>query len=368
MPLICLDCRYIGPRPSGIGGVVRALVDHLPDLAPDLDFLLLRNPAMTNPLSTAPNIREVTVTASANGPASLWWLPRLVDLRGVDLFHAPANILPAGLVMPAVTTIHDAMWLTRPDLCNPAIWGQVERRFYSHGMRRALRRSAAILTVSEASRSDIIAFAPDCADRIVAALPGVSPGFRPADDGDLAPHPRPYVLTVGQNAPYKNHATAIRGFDLAFPDGTGPDLVLVQRRGPDADALRSLVRATGLGDRVQFLTPVSDDHLAALYRGAIALLHPSFCEGFGMPLAEAMASGCPVITSNLSAMPEVTGGAALLVDPNDPADIAAALRAVATDPTLANQLSDKGRERAKALDWRAFAAANLAVYRSVLAG
>lgn len=366
MPRICLDCRYIGPRPSGIGGVVQALVDHLPTLAPDIDFLFLRHPALRRPLADAANVRESVVRAAANGPVSLWLLPHIVDLRGLDLFHAPANILPAGLAMPSVTTIHDSMWLTRPELCNPRPWGAVERRFYANGMWRALRRSAVILTVSEATRADLAALVPARADRIVAALPGVSPDFRPAVQDPSPAHSRPYVLTVGQNAPYKNHRNAICGFALAFPDAGGPDLLLVQRRGPDGAELRATARSLGVADRVRFLPPVDDERLAALYRGAIALLHPSLCEGFGMPIAEAMASGCPVVTSDRSAMPEVTGGAALLVDPCDPAAIAAALRRLAGEPGLREDLVARGIARASVLDRRHFAAETLAVYRRLL--
>lgn len=367
MPRICLDCRYIGPRPSGIGGVVQALADHLPTLAPDLEFLFLRHPSLKQPLSDAANVSETVVRAASNGPLSLWLLPHLVDLRGVDLFHAPANILPAGLTMASVTTIHDSMWLTHPDLCNPRLWGVVERRFYANGMWRALRRSDAILTVSEATRADLVALVPERATQIVAALPGVAPDFRPAGLGQPPVRPGPYVLTVGQNAPYKNHLNAIRGFALAFPDADGPDLVLVQRRGPDGAALRAMAKSLGLADRVQIMPPVDDDQLAHLYRGAIALLHPSLCEGFGMPIAEAMASGCPVVTSDRSAMPEVTDGAALLVDPCNPAAIAAGLRRLAADPVLARRLSALGIARAAVLDRRRFAAETLAVYRRVLA-
>lgn len=368
MPLICLDCRYIGPRPSGIGGVVQALVDHLPALAPDLDFLFLRHAARDRPLSAAANVRETAVRAASNGPLSLWLLPWLVDLRGVHLFHAPANILPARLPMPSVTTIHDSMWLTSPDLCNPRLWGRVERRFYANGMWRALHRSAAIMTVSQATRADLVALVPQRAGQMVAALPGVSPDFRPVAPAGVPVWPRPYVLTVGQNAPYKNHINALRGFALAFPDAGGPDLLLVQRRGPDAAELHAAAAVLGVAHRVHIMPPIGDDRLAALYRGALALLHPSLCEGFGMPIAEAMASGCPVVTSNCSAMPEVTGGAALLVDPRDPASIADALRRLAVDTALAQTLSELGIRRAGELDRRRFAAETLAVYRRVLAG
>ena len=97
MTVICIDCRYISPRPSGIGKVQQALVDHLPELAPELELLLLKRSDAPQVLSLAGNVREVVVPAAANSPATMWWLPRIAPLSGVDLFHATFNIMPAGL-------------------------------------------------------------------------------------------------------------------------------------------------------------------------------------------------------------------------------------------------------------------------------
>lgn len=371
---IALDCRYLGTRPSGIGEVVAALVRHLPVLAPECEFTFLRSPLGDQPLSNAANVREVVVRAAANGPVTLLHLPLAVDLAGIDLFHAPANILPGGLKMPAITTVHDVMWLTHPHWCNPAPWGRVERHFYGHGIRRALSASALVATVSEASRTEIVRLAPAAADRVIVTPSGVAGDFRPAprDPGALAaigvPPGRRYCLIVGQGAPYKNHEGALRAFALAFAALPDIDLVLVRRRGDTGPALERLARSLGIAERVHFLTVVDRPALVQLYAGAEALLHPSFIEGFGNPLAEAMACGCPVVTSDCSAMPEVTGGAALLADPRDPGALAAALKRVLDDPALAAELRERGLARAAALDWRAFAAANLALYARVLAG
>lgn len=369
---IALDCRYLGPRPSGIAELVAALVRHLPELAPDIEFTFLRNPLRKEPLSNSANVRELVVRAAANGPLTLLNLPLAVDLAGIDLFHAPANILPGGLAMPAITTVHDVMWLTHPHWCNPALWGQVERLFYGVGIRRALARSALVATVSEASRAAIRAIAPRAE---VAVTPsGVAEDFSPGprDDATLArlglPPRQRYVLVVGQGAPYKNHEGALRAFALAFAGRCDMALVLVRRRGGSNAALARLASALGLAERVYFLPVVSRSELVQLYRSAEMLLHPSFIEGFGNPLAEAMACGCPVVTSNCSAMPEVTGRAALLADPHDPGALAAALKRVAEDRALAAELRARGLKRAAALNWRAFAAANLALYRRVLAG
>ena len=372
-PIVGIDCRYISARPSGIGEVVQALVDHAPGLAPDLRFLLLKHPEAPARLSEAENVEEVVVRAAANGPTTMWRLPRVVDLSRLSLFHATFNIMPAGLTMPCVTTIHDVMWAAQPELCRPRFWRGGETWFYQHGIRRALRKAAAIATVSDATRAAIADFAPDAAGRVHVTRSGVSAIFRPLSDpghalSGLGLRPgRRYVLTVGQYAPYKNHEGAIAGFAAAFAGRDDADLVLVQRLDRAADKLRHQAQALGIAPRVHFLSGLSRDQLIALYGSAVALLHPSHCEGFGNPLAEAMACGCPVVTSDRSAMPEVTGGAALLADPRDPAAIGAQLRRVADDPQLAANLSTRGIARAAELSWRGFAEANIALYRRTLA-
>lgn len=371
MSSICIDCRYLGPKPSGIGKVVQALVRFLPELAPDLEFVLLRLAGEPERLSDAPNVREVIVNAKANSPGTMWWLPQLADLSGIDLFHATFNIMPAGLKMPCVTTLHDVMWLTNPELCNPRFSAFLERTFYRHGIRRALRRSTALATVSQASGDAIVKAYPAAEGRVRVTRPGVS-GFRPMPRDPavlarlgLAPGRR-YVLTVGQYAPYKNHEGALRTFAAAFGDRDDIDLVFVQRLHASPASLTALAQEQGVEGRVRVMGRVDDEELAMLYSGAEALLHPSYCEGFGLPLAEAMACGCPVVTSSVSAMPEVVGKAGLLADPHDIAAFAAALRKVVDDPALAATMRADGLARAAELDWRAFAAANLAVYREVL--
>lgn len=175
-----------------------------------------------------------------------------------------------------------------------------------------------------------------------------------------------YVLTVGQHAPYKNHEGAVRAFARAFAARGGIDLVLVQRRSAVPTDLEALIEREGLSGRVHFAAAPTDDDLVTLYCGASALLHPSFCEGYGMPLAEAMACGCPVVTSDRSAMPEVVGTAALLVDPFDVDAIARALGRIVSEPGLAADLRERGIARARQLDWREFAARHIDIYRRLL--
>ncbi|MBD8548157.1 glycosyltransferase [Sphingomonas sp. CFBP 8760] len=372
MTTICIDCRYIGRRYSGIAEVIRGLIDRVPALAPDLRFVLLRSPAHPGPLSTAPNVTERVVPQPANGPATMWWLSRVVDMRGIAVFHAPANIMPAGLHVPCVTTIHDIMWLTNPDWCRTGAQGMVDRLFYGHGIRRAMRSARAIITVSQASADAIIAHDPVAGARTHVALSGVSPRFRPiAPDWialaalGLSPARR-FVLTTGQYAPYKNHEGAIAGFAHAFRDRADIDLVIVQRAGRGSYRLQRLADQLGISDRLRLLTAVSEDILLSLYSAASVFLHPSLCEGFGNPVAEAMACGCPVVTSAVSAMPEVAGGAARLIDPHDPNAIAQALQAVVEDPQVTGAMRAAGLARAADLNWNTVATTTLGVYRQLL--
>src|SRR5690606_24928626 len=213
-----------------------------------------------------------------------------------------------------------------------------------HGIKRALHRAAAIVTVSEASRRAILERCPEAAERTFVTLSGVSREFHPVPRdslrlAELGMRPdRPFVLTVGQYAPYKNHEGALRGFAHAFSDRTDVDFVLVQRMGENTARLLQLASTLGLSGRVRLLRPVSRQDLIQLYSTAAALLHPSFCEGFGNPLAEAMACGCPVVTSDISAMPEVTGAAAALASPDNPEAIGNALRRVVEEKDEAERM------------------------------
>ena len=374
MSLICIDCRYINRRPSGIGEMVTALIAHVPQLAPDLRFRLLVSPLAPFPLSAASNVEQIVVEAAPNGPGTMWWLPRIADLRGVDLFHATYNIMPAGLSMPCITTIHDLMWLERPDWCDDGPLSPVRRAFFRHGIERALERSAFIATVSEATRNSVVCYKPDAHARTQAIPSGVSNTFlrlpvraQAIASTGLDPN-RQFVLMIGQFAPYKNHAGALRAFALVCADRNNVDLVIVHRQGRHAKKLLAMAMELGISDRVHILPLLEQSYLLQLYAAASLLLHPSLCEGFGHPLAEAMACGCPVITSDCSAMPEVTGDAAILINPYDTAAIATAIKRVLDEPTLVLSMRQRGYARAAQMEWMKSALAYTALYRRVLCG
>jgi glycosyltransferase involved in cell wall biosynthesis len=376
---VCVDCRYIRERPSGVATLAQAIVDYVPGLAPDLDFLFLKHPNGPERLSSEPNVREQVVPQEANGPATLLWFPTIVDLHGADLYHNMFNILPLWLRIPSVVTVNDVMWIKHPDWAKgPGWWGHVEVAYFQAGLWRALQYADRIMTISEASRSEILSIAPQAAGRTHVALEGISPDFHPIEEPErtrllqalraryLHGAPR-YVLTVGQFAVYKNHVRVLRAFAKAFADQPDMHLAFVQRLGCGPAALRPIATQLGVDSRVHFLSNVPLIDLVALYNGATALCHPSLYEGFGNPPAEAIACGCPVVTSNRSSMPEVSGVASMLVDPENVDEIASALSVVASDQQLAASMRQRGLRRASELTWKAFAEGNLACYRDVLA-
>lgn len=375
---VCIDCRYIRERPSGITTLVQSLVDYLPAMAPDLHFLFMKHPKGPERLSSAPNVSECIVPEEANGPATMFWLPRIVDLRRVDLYHNTFNVMPYFMRIPTVVTITDVMQIKHPSWAKgPELWGWAEVGFKWHGLYRAMRHATLISTISEATRQEIASIDPAAAERTRVAFEGIAEDFHPLQGAEgqrliegvrrryLQNAPR-YILTVGQFAIYKNHEGVLRAFAKAFGNEPDMHLVYVQRLGIGTRVLRPIARELGIDARVHFVSAVPLVDLVSLYNGAVALCHPSLYEGFGNPPAEAMACGCPVVTSNRSSMPEVAGGAALLVDPENLDEIAAGMRKVADDPQEAAAMRTRGLARTASFSWKKYAAVHLDMYREIL--
>jgi glycosyltransferase involved in cell wall biosynthesis len=258
--------------------------------------------------------------------------------RELDVLHCTIFRAPRHARVPVVLTVHDLAPLRHPEAF-PA-WTRLYARTRLRGTVRAATR---VIAVSEFSRREVVALCGIPPDRVDLVPSGVDPVFTPggpAAAGD-------YALAVGTLEPRKNLAGAIEGARRA-----GLELRVVGAAGWGD------VTATGLG--VTWLGRVDDAELAALYRGARCLVYPSFYEGFGIPVAEAMASGTPVVTSRGSAMADVAGDAAVLVDARDPRAIADGIAEAARRRA---ELRERGLERARLYTWQRAAAAAVASYR-----
>jgi len=265
----------------------------------------------------------------------------LRSLNREDLFFSPGYNSP--LVCPSlfVITVHDLSHIHCPENSSFLI-----RLYYATILKRACRLAARILTVSEFTRAQILDWSGLNADAVCNVGCGVEMSYRP--DGEAYGLPFPYLLCVSNRKPHKNEFRVVEAFarsglarkmHLVFTDGSTPQFA---RR----------IEQHHLTASVGFAGRVPESQLPSLYRGAQALIFPSLYEGFGLPILESMACGTPVVTSNITAMPETAGGAALLVDPTSADEIAEAMNRVVTDTSLRRQLRDKGLRRATLFQWK----------------
>jgi glycosyltransferase involved in cell wall biosynthesis len=296
-------------------------------------------------------------------------VPLVLRRERPDLYHAPHYVLPAAVRCSSVVTIHDCIHLMFPQyLPNRMAYAYARAQMWT-----AAHRSDCILTVSDASKRDILHLFNIAPEKIVVVYNAIDSHFfsTPADDAVARVRARyqldhRFVLYVGNIKPHKNLVRLIEAFnELRTGDLDDLKLLIIGDEISKLPALRRAVHRHKLHKHVRFLGYVPDDQLAVLYRLAAVFVFPSLYEGFGLPPLEAMASGTPVVTSNVSSLPEVVGDTAVLVDPHDIDSIVAGLRTVLTDPVRADDMRRKGLERAREFSWERSVAKTLEVYKRI---
>lgn len=364
---VALDARYVREKPSGIGTYVQALVDRLPIVAPEDQFLFWAHPLAPRPLSAAPNTQDRTVTPGPNSPLPVWWPARYGSFDGIDVFHSPHNMMPRGIPCASVVTVHDVMSIERPDLHLQGLERVVKSGYYTRAVWRALTGATRIIVPSQDVANRIASLTAGAEGRVRVIHEAADPCFRPASNpldakaeaAAILGSSAPYFLVVGANARTKRHADAVAAF-ASVPEPWR--LVLLQRQGSQR-ALVKLAESLGVAGRIIWVPRVTRDHVVTLIQAAGALVQPSLYEGFGLPVIEAMACGCPVVASDIPVFREVAGDAAVYVKPGDPAELGLALRALARAADQRAALSTRGLARAATFSWDACAEQTLAVYR-----
>jgi glycosyltransferase involved in cell wall biosynthesis len=320
--------------------------------------------------------RTVTESAVAGGSRSLRDIRRFsraVSAEPLDLMFFPAvySWFPVHGAVPTVVTLHDAIAEHFPHLIFPDLKG---RMFWWLKMRLACRRSALILTVSEAAKREITQYIGIRPERIDVICEGADVGFRPvvakasraaARSRAGIPSDGRLLLYVGGIAPHKNISNMLLGFAEAAC--LVSDLHLAIVGDPNGDGFHSNYNEivaqvdtdVRLRGRVHFSGFVADDDLAALYSDALALVLPSFSEGFGLPALEALACGTPVLASGAGAVAEVIGAAGLTFDPSAPGEIGKQIQRLADEPTTLAALRRNALERAQIYSWTKAAALTL---------
>ncbi len=285
--------------------------------------------------------RPVPLTSHPAAPFDSWHLARaLRKSTSSDLFFSPGYNTPLFCSSPFVFTIHDLSHVYCPENSNPVI-----RLYYATIVKRACHRAVKILTVSEFTRQQIVEWSGVPEAKVFNVSCGVEEAYKP--DGERYGLPFPYVLCVSNRKKHKNERRVVEAFAKA-PLDQRMHLVFT---GESTVDLTDLTERHNLTPRVNFIGEVPEGELPCLYRGALALIFPSLYEGFGLPLLEAMACGTPVLTSNVTAMPEIAADAALLVDPTSIEQISDGLRQIVSDNSLQKWLRVKGIAQARRFSW-----------------
>lgn len=317
-----------------------------------------------------------TVVELEGGPYPIWeqyTLPNAAKKYGCDILHCTSNTAPLFCCTPIILTLHDIIYLEHSPL-SPQMGGSLYQRFGNLYRRLvvpgAAKKSELVVTVSNFERERIATFM-GLGKKLVAIYNGVGEHFRVIEERQqLSNHivkyslPDHFFLFLGNTAPKKNTPNLLKGFALFAKKHPLYKLVVIDYSQKDLKEQLALIGESWLLERVVLTGYLPNSELPLTLNLSIAFLYPSLRESFGIPILEAMACGTPVITSNSSSMPEVAGGAALLVDPNSPEEIAGAMERVALEPLLRSELSQKGRERAKEFSWLNMAKGYLALYNN----
>jgi glycosyltransferase involved in cell wall biosynthesis len=369
---IGLNLLYLIEGAGGAGRYARQLMPALLSLEPRTRLTAFVTTSVQADLLNEPWAREVEwvryrVRPGTRGAllAQMLRIPSAAARRRLDVVHSPANIGVLKTVRAAnVVTLLDLIWLHR----ETSPLSERERFTMQLVFTRCAQAADRVLTISNATKRDLVETIGLDPDRIDVTPLGVGGDtLEPADEQDLRARlslDAAFVLVVAQKQPHKNLSSVIRALPELEPSVL---LVLVGAPAPHEGELQRLASELGVSDRVRFVDWVSDFELEALYRCARAFVLPSFIEGFGLPILEAMRHGTPVACSGQSALAEVAGDAALLFDPADQASVTDGVRRLLEDERLRSELAARGEERSRQFTWERTAELTLAAYRRAVA-
>lgn len=368
-----IEVSAVTTRPTGVGTYIREILQRtLVQAAPGEEFFGFSSGMADLDARALAGLRLHKHLGVPTRTLYTAWralgIPKVdATLGGVDVYHATNFFLPPVQRAKRVLSVYDLTFLRHPEWCSPKIV-----RPFSRQIRTAVHAADAVLTCSEASKQDIVELLDCPAEKIHVAYGAADAIFHPVDrdaarEALLAHHgiEGPYVLFVSTLEPRKNLAGLLDAF-AGLVNLVPHTLLLVGAEGWNHEPAAAMIAKRGLERRVRHIGYVRDrSDLPRLYSAADAFVLPSFYEGFGIPVLEAMACGCPVITTRRASLPEAGGDAAHYVDPEDPGNIAHGLRRVLQEPNYAAQLRERGLAQAARFQWDTAADKVLGLYRDL---
>jgi len=365
---IGFDAKRAFLNASGLGNYSRNTINALQQYAPE-NQLVLYTPEIKDHLFTGYKNFEVysphTRLFKLFKPVWRSYLARHLKNQNIELYHGLSNELPFGIhktKIPSVVTIHDLIFLRFPEF-----YKLIDRKIYYNKVKYACETAHKIIAISEQTRDDIIRWFQVKPDKIKVVYQSVSPVFFEKQETEKLrlkyKLPNRFILSVGSLEPRKNQLAILKAITAEKLD---IPVVFVGKHTSYFTKMKQFIEANGLTQQVFFLPHISDEELAGLYQMAKLSVYISFFEGFGLPVIEAMASGCPVITSNVSCLPETAGNAALLCAPGDVAGLGKNIRLILENEEERKNLIFKGNERAAKFHPQLFAGKMIDLYASVL--
>ena len=340
---IGFDAKRLFNNFTGLGNHSRTTVDILTEFYPGNEYLLYTPKIKNNDVTGQYTDKAILPHGLLRGSA---WrtlgLAHAAKKDGVDIFHGLSNELPSGLDIPSVVTIHDVAFRTFPDM-----YHMPDRIIYDLKWRHACKRADRIIAISESTKQDIIRFYGVDPDIIDVVYQPVNNLYYTGDSGICPPSlarytSRPYMLYVGSINSRKNLLGIVKAIELLPKDLQIP-LIVIGGGREYKQKVTGYIAERRLENLIIFSPEkVGTEGLRYLYSNARMLVYPSFYEGFGLPVVEAMLSNCPVVTSNVSSLPEAAGPDSLLADPSDIQDIADKMKLLLTDDALRRSVIEKG--------------------------
>ncbi len=369
---IGIDARWIFPKVSGIGAYTRRLIENLARIDNENQYFIFSNNSELLEkynLVSKSNVSLAKFQHSANVPI----MPGQCRKYSLDVFHEPHFLNPLFISCKLVVTIHDLI-----PLCFPHFTPKAKKvklmGLFRYILKKVSGKADKIITISENSKKDLIKSLNIKESKIEVIYNGVSPIYRPMPFepvkekfAGIVTEDAQVFLFVGRFDPYKNITGLIKAFSNLKKKGIkNIKLVIVGEDDPRYPEAPEMVKKYGLDKDVIFLGYLEEDELVYWYNRALAFVLPTFYEGFGLPVVEAFACGCPVITSNVASLPEVAADAAILIDPHNEIELTNAMRQILTNSYVREELRQKGFARAQLFSWERTAREVLKVYQKLV--
>jgi len=368
---IVIDAHLAVKEIDGVSRYLNGLLAELPKIDSSVQYTILSLPqektCLPEEIFSHPNVNRVELDLMGPSLKQHFLMRGLLKELKADVYHHPQFDLPLGVKAPSVVTIHDLKYIAHPEFLSKK--SRLKSIYMKKSLQRSLRVANQIIAVSQNTLHDLENRFDFDAEKATVIHHGSNPKpqLNSEQKNGAFEILNDFVLFVGTRRPHKNIEGLIRALAiLRTQHQLKLDLVIAGKAYSDYNRPEKLAKELAVEPYVHFFDFVPDEKLPELYNSAKVLALPSFYEGFGLPLLESMAHGTPVVGSNVSSIPEVVGDAGLLVNPEDPEDIAGKIHQIVTDTKLYQKLATAGLSRSKQFSWRSVAKSTFDVYIKAL--